>query len=58
MHLFLHIFRKDEDGAVTVDWVVIVAGVVVLSVAAFGLFEDEAVSLATTTGNVIVNSAN
>lgn len=58
MHVFLRIFREDEDGAVTVDWVVIVAGVVALSVAAFGFFEEEAVSLATSTGDAIVTSAD
>jgi Flp pilus assembly pilin Flp len=33
---FLTNFRKDEDGAVTVDWVVLTAAVVGLAVAGFG----------------------
>lgn len=29
-------FRKDEAGAVTVDWVVLTAGIIGLAIAAFG----------------------
>jgi Flp pilus assembly pilin Flp len=32
---FFKNFRKDEDGAVTVDWVVLTAAIVGLAVAAF-----------------------
>ncbi|MEX3316894.1 Flp family type IVb pilin [Sulfitobacter sp. PS-8MA] len=32
---FIKNFRKDEDGAVTVDWVVLTAAIVGLAVAAF-----------------------
>lgn len=32
---FIKNFRKDEDGAVTVDWVVLTAAVVGLAVAAY-----------------------
>lgn len=34
-------FRKDEDGAVTVDWVVLTAGIVVVAVAMANLFGTE-----------------
>ncbi|WP_418595359.1 Flp family type IVb pilin [Ponticoccus sp. (in: a-proteobacteria)] len=33
---FIKNFRKDEDGAVTVDWVVLTAAVVGLAIAAYG----------------------
>ncbi len=32
---FINKFRKDEDGAVTVDWVVLTAAVVALAAAAY-----------------------
>ncbi len=35
MMKFIKNFRKDEDGAVTVDWVVLTAAVVGLAVAAY-----------------------
>jgi len=38
-------FRKDEDGAVTVDWVVLTAAVVGLAVAAYSSIETGATSL-------------
>jgi len=42
---FLNKFRKDEDGAVTVDWVVLTAAVVGLAVAAYTSIEDGASQL-------------
>lgn len=36
---FIKNFRKDEDGAVTVDWVVLTAAVVGLAVAAYSTIE-------------------
>ena len=57
MKRFLKKFRGNERGAVTVDWVVIVAGVVALGVAAMSLIETEATNLATTTGTTISDRA-
>ncbi|MEP3843957.1 MAG: hypothetical protein ABJM43_01230 [Paracoccaceae bacterium] len=45
MNKFLNKFRKDEDGAVTVDWVVLTAAVVGLAVAAYAAIEDGAENL-------------
>ena len=53
MKRFIAKFRGSERGAVTVDWVVIVAGVVSLGVAVMTLIETEATSLATSTANQI-----
>ena len=39
-------FRKDEDGAVTVDFVVLTAAVVVLGLLVGGLLSDGATNLA------------
>ena len=36
---FIKNFRKDEDGAVTVDWVVLTAAVVGMAVAAYTSIE-------------------
>ncbi|MFT7595034.1 MAG: Flp pilus assembly pilin Flp [Paracoccaceae bacterium] len=50
---FIKNFRKDEDGAVTVDWVVLTAAVVALAGAAYTSIEDGAVALTGTTGTFI-----
>ena len=42
---FIKNFRKDEDGAVTVDWVVLTAAVVGLAVAAYSSIKDGATGL-------------
>ena len=42
---FLNTFRKDEDGAVTVDWVVLTAAVVGLAIAAYSTIETNATAL-------------
>jgi Flp pilus assembly pilin Flp len=38
---FIKNFRRDEDGAVTVDWVVLTAAVVGLAIAAYGAIETQ-----------------
>jgi len=40
-------FSRDEDGAVTVDWVVLTAAIVGLAVVAFGTIKDETTELTT-----------
>ena len=45
MMKFIENFRKDEDGAVTVDWVVLTAAVVGLAVAAYSSIEEGATEL-------------
>ncbi|MEL6243354.1 MAG: hypothetical protein AAFV87_10630 [Pseudomonadota bacterium] len=42
---FIKNFRKDENGAVTVDWVVLTAAVVGLAVAAYTSIETGATAL-------------
>ncbi|MBV1927760.1 MAG: hypothetical protein KUG62_11420 [Rhodobacteraceae bacterium] len=42
---FIKNFRKDEDGAVTVDWVVLTAAVVALAAAAYTSIETGVTSL-------------
>ena len=46
---FIKNFRKDEDGAVTVDWVVLTAAVVALGGAAYTSIQTGATTL---TGNI------
>lgn len=43
---FIKNFRKDENGAVTVDWVVLTAAIVGLAVAAYSTIETETQTLA------------
>ena len=45
MTKFFNKFRKDENGAVTVDWVVLTAAVVGLAVAAYTSIENGASTL-------------
>lgn len=50
MMKFIRNFRKDEDGAVTVDWVVLTAAVVGLAIAAYSSIETGATQLTSATG--------
>ncbi|HCQ59337.1 MAG TPA: hypothetical protein DIU10_15760 [Sulfitobacter sp.] len=44
---FIKNFRKDEDGAVTVDWVVLTAAIVGLAVVAFNTIGNSTDTLTT-----------
>ncbi|GGX49143.1 hypothetical protein GCM10007385_16660 [Tateyamaria omphalii] len=46
---FIKNFRNDEDGAVTVDWVVLTAAVVGLAIAAYTSIESGATGLTAAT---------
>ncbi|MDJ0821330.1 MAG: hypothetical protein QNJ09_05890 [Paracoccaceae bacterium] len=50
---FLNNFRKNDSGAVTVDWVVITAAVVGMSAISFFVIEDNANALMTSAGNAV-----
>ena len=50
MMKFVKNFRNDEDGAVTVDWVVLTAAVVGLAIAAYGSIQSGAVGMPSATG--------
>ena len=52
---FFKNFRKDEDGAVTVDWVVLTAAVVGLGVAGVATVSDGVDSLATKIESGVTN---
>ena len=52
---FFKNFRKDEDGAVTVDWVVLTAAVVGLAVAAYSTIESGASGLTTETSQFLID---
>lgn len=52
---FIKNFRKDENGAVTVDWVVLTAAVVALAGAAYTAIQEGAVSLTESTGSFIAD---
>jgi Flp pilus assembly pilin Flp len=53
---FIKNFRKDEDGAVTVDWVVLTAAVVGLAIAAYSTIEGGASGLATTASTALTGA--
>ncbi|WP_425041070.1 Flp family type IVb pilin [Primorskyibacter sp. S187A] len=50
---FIKNFRKDEDGAVTVDWVVLTAAVVGMAIAAYSAIETSANGLITAAGTAV-----
>ena len=50
---FIKNFRNDEDGAVTVDWVVLTAAVVGLAVAAYSSIETGASGLTSKTSSFL-----
>ncbi|WP_372613728.1 hypothetical protein [Aquicoccus sp.] len=54
---FFKNFTKDEDGAVTVDWVVLTAAVVGLAVAAYTSIETGATGLTDATSTYIGEQA-
>ena len=51
MMKFINTFCKDEDGAVTVDWVVLTAAVVGLGVAAYSSISGGTSTLTASTSN-------
>ncbi len=53
MMKFVKNFRNDEDGAVTVDWVVLTAAVVGLAIAAYGSIQSGAVSMTDATSTFL-----
>lgn len=50
MTLFLTRFAKDEDGAVTVDWVVLTGAIIGLSLAVIATISDGALDYSTGLG--------
>jgi len=50
---FIKNFRKDDSGAVTVDWVVLTAAVAALAGAAYTAIETGSSNLTSTTGSYI-----
>ncbi|MFC6688083.1 hypothetical protein [Jhaorihella thermophila] len=50
---FINKFRKDENGAVTVDWVVLTAAVVALAAAAYNTISSGTTEVATNTKTAI-----
>lgn len=53
MMKFIKHFRRDEDGAVTVDWVVLTAAVVALAVVAYNSIGQNTADLAETAASKI-----
>mgnify|MGYP000877026534 CR=1 FL=1 len=47
---FVRRFRQQDEGAVTVDWVVLTAAVVGLAIAAYGSIRDGAADMTANTG--------
>ena len=52
---FIKTFRADEDGAVTVDWVVLTAAVVGMAIAAYSTIESNASTLIGAAGTAVAD---
>ena len=52
---FIKNFRRDEDGAVTVDWVVLTAAVVALAGVAFTSIQTASGGVGSNTGEYLSN---
>ncbi|MEP4192981.1 MAG: hypothetical protein ABJN51_17960 [Sneathiella sp.] len=57
MMKFIKNFRKDENGAVTVDWVVLTAAVVALAGAAYTSIETGSAALTASTSTFLTEQA-
>ncbi|WP_439522353.1 Flp family type IVb pilin [Marivita sp.] len=55
---FITNFRKDEDGAVTVDWVVLTAAVVGLAIAAYGAIQGNTSDVLAATGTAVLGASD
>ena len=55
---FVRRFKKDEDGAVTVDWVVLTAAVVGLGIVVMGAISPAISGLSTNIAETIEGAAN
>lgn len=53
MNTLFQSFFKDEDGAVTVDWVVLTAAVVGMAIMAYSTIETNANTLITAAGGAV-----
>lgn len=53
MMKYIRNYRKDEDGAVTVDWVVLTAAVVGLAIAAYQSIQTGATALTDSTSSFL-----
>ena len=58
MMTFVKNFRNDEDGAVTVDWVVLTAAVVGLAIAAYGSIQAGAADMTADTATFLGEQAD
>ncbi|EEX15939.1 MAG: Flp family type IVb pilin [Salipiger thiooxidans] len=50
---FIKTFRNDEDGAVTVDWVVLTAAVVAMAIGAYTTIADNSEAMITAAGGAV-----
>lgn len=52
---FIKNFRADEDGAVTVDWVVLTAAVVAMAIGAYTTIRDNSDNMINAAGNAVAS---
>ncbi|ATI41491.1 hypothetical protein CBW24_05405 [Pacificitalea manganoxidans] len=57
IHSLIALFRKNEDGAVTVDWVVLTSGIILIVLAALVPFANGIYSVSELVGDEVSSSS-
>ncbi|SMH49788.1 hypothetical protein SAMN05661107_2215 [Maritimibacter sp. HL-12] len=53
-----HRFARREDGSVTIDWVVLLAGLVLLAISVVGILASDVIDLGTTVSDQVESMAD
>ena len=51
-------FLKDEDGAMTIEWVALAAGVILLAIGVVAILEDDLEAVASSIGDNLMNMSS
>lgn len=57
MKRVFHRFARSEDGNATIDWVVLMSGIVLLAIAVVGLISGDAIQLSDTISNRVESTS-
>jgi Flp pilus assembly pilin Flp len=52
----IHSFIKDEDGAVTVDWVVLTAAIIFIAISAFAFIQQSSGAMSASVGTFLIDT--
>ena len=52
----IHSFKNDEDGAVTVDWVVLTAAIIFIAISAFVIIQQSSGAMSASVGTCLIDT--